>query len=218
MKLLLIEDVPPLAALTREALQGEGFTVDLAASVEQAVETLAVAPPDVIVLDLGLPDGDGLDLLHRLRAGGSTVPVLVVTARAGLNDRIEGLDRGADDYIVKRLPRRRSRRGAGPCCVAPVGLLGRRIQLGTLTFDTASRSVFVADQLVALARGRWMCWKCCCASSARPCRAASSRMRSMRWMRRGAECARSLDFTPAPPAWRGRGECRDSHTFAALVI
>jgi DNA-binding response OmpR family regulator len=152
MKLLLIEDVPPLAALTREALQGEGFTVDLAASVEEAVETLAVAPPDVIVLDLGLPDGDGLDLLHRLRAGGSTVPVLVVTARAGLNDRIEGLDRGADDYIVKPAAPAEIAARCRALLRRPGGLLGRRIQLGTLTFDTASRSVFVAEQPVALAR------------------------------------------------------------------
>lgn len=152
MKLLLIEDVPPLAALTREALQGEGFTVDLAASVEEAVETLAVAPPDVIVLDLGLPDGDGLDLLHRLRADGSTVPVLVVTARAGLNDRIEGLDRGADDYIVKPAAPAEIAARCRALLRRPGGLLGRRIQLGTLTFDTASRSVFVAAQPVALAR------------------------------------------------------------------
>lgn len=152
MKLLLIEDVPPLAALTREALQGEGFTVDVAASLEQAAAMLAVAPPDVIVLDLGLPDGDGLDLLNRLRASGSAVPVLVVTARAGLNDRIAGLDRGADDYMVKPAAPAEIAARCRALLRRPGGLLGRRFQLGALRFETVSRSVFVADQPVPLAR------------------------------------------------------------------
>lgn len=152
MKLLLIEDVPPLAQLTREALETEGFTVDHAPTVEAARAILAVAPADVIVLDLGLPDGDGLDLLHGLRNGGSSIPVLVVTARAGLNDRIEGLDRGADDYIVKPAAPAEIAARCRALLRRPGGLLGRKLQLGNLSFDTASRSVTVAGQPVVLAR------------------------------------------------------------------
>jgi len=103
MKLLLIEDVEPLASLMQSALESAGFRVDTAVSVEQADALITSAPPDVIVLDLGLPDGDGLDFLRQLRSGGTGIPVLVVTARGGLNDRIDGLDGGADDYMVKPL-------------------------------------------------------------------------------------------------------------------
>lgn len=152
MKLLLIEDVPPLAQLTREALETEGFTVDHAPGLEQARAILAVAPPDVIVLDLGLPDGDGLELLHGLRQGGSGIPVLVVTARAGLNDRIDGLDRGADDYIVKPAAPAEIAARCRALLRRPGGLLGRRLQLGNLAFDTASRGVTVSGQAVTLAR------------------------------------------------------------------
>lgn len=152
MKLLLIEDVPPLANLTREALALEGFTVDLAPDLEQARAMLAVAPPDVIVLDLGLPDGDGLELLHGLRARGHAIPVLVVTARAGLNDRIEGLDRGADDYIVKPAAPAEIAARCRALLRRPGGLLGRQLQLGTLAFDTASRGITVAGRPLVLAR------------------------------------------------------------------
>lgn len=81
MKLLLIEDVGALADLTSRHLESEGFRVDVARSVSEARELLAVAPPDVIVLDLGLPDGDGLTLLARLRSEGLAIPILVVTPR-----------------------------------------------------------------------------------------------------------------------------------------
>ena len=152
MKLLLVEDVPPLAELTRDALQLEGFSVEVAATVEQARAVLAVSLPDVIVLDLGLPDGDGLDLLHGLRSARGSVPVLVVTARAGLNDRINGLDRGADDYIVKPAAPAEIAARCRALLRRPGGLLGRTLQLGALTFDTTSRSVAVAGRTVTLAR------------------------------------------------------------------
>lgn len=152
MKLLLIEDVPPLAQLTREALQAEGFSVEVASGVEQASAVLAVSLPDVIVLDLGLPDGDGLDLLHRLRSARAAVPVLVVTARAGLNDRITGLDRGADDYIVKPAAPAEIAARCRALLRRPGGLLGRTLTLGTLSFDTTSRQACVAGRPLALAR------------------------------------------------------------------
>ncbi len=152
MKLLLIEDAPPLAQLTREALETEGFTVDHAPNLEAARIILAVAPPDVIVLDLGLPDGDGLDLLHGLRNEGSAIPVLVVTARVGLNDRVDGLDRGADDYIVKPAAPAEIAARCRALLRRPGGLLGRRLQLGNLAFDTTSRHVTAAGRPLSLAR------------------------------------------------------------------
>jgi DNA-binding response OmpR family regulator len=152
MKLLLIEDVEALALLMRVALQSEGFTVDVAHSVGQAESLLAVTPPDIIVLDLALPDGDGLDFLKRLRATGREVPILVVTARAGLNDRIDGLDGGADDYLVKPAAPAEIAARCRALLRRPGGLLGRRLQLGALCFDTATRCVTVDDRPIQIAR------------------------------------------------------------------
>lgn len=152
MKLLLIEDVAPLAELTSRALEDEGFRVDVARSVAEAEDLLAVAPPDVIVLDLGLPDGDGLALLARLRRAGSTTPILVVTARTGLNQRISGLDRGADDYLGKPAAPAEIAARCRALLRRPDGLLGRQLSCADLTLDTRGRTAMVAGRPLAIAR------------------------------------------------------------------
>ncbi|MBU6499639.1 MAG: response regulator, partial [Rhodospirillales bacterium] len=101
MKLLIIEDNPRLAALMARRLDEAGITVDLVASIEEAGAALGLSTYDGILLDLGLPDGDGSELLRRLRRGGSGTPVLVITARGAVSDRVALLDAGADDYLVK---------------------------------------------------------------------------------------------------------------------
>lgn len=112
MRALVVEDDPGIASGLQASLRQAGYAVDLCASVEAAWLALAVEPFDVMLLDLGLPDGEGLDLLARLRrrpapgAGQASLPhpdmpVLIMTARDGVSDRIGGLDSGADDYIVK---------------------------------------------------------------------------------------------------------------------
>jgi DNA-binding response OmpR family regulator len=152
MKLLLIEDVAPLAELMSKALETEGFTVDVAISVADAKDLLKVAQPDVIVLDLGLPDGDGRDILASLRRAGNDVPVLVVTARAGLNDKIEGLDGGADDYVVKPAAPAEIAARCRALLRRPGGLLGRSLGIANLTFDTATRSILVDGKILIMAR------------------------------------------------------------------
>ncbi len=152
MKLLLIEDVEPLASLMQSALEAAGFRVDTAASVEQADALVTSAPPDVIVLDLGLPDGDGIDFLRKLRSGGKDIPLLVVTARGGLNDRIVGLDGGADDYMVKPAAPAEIAARCRALLRRPGGLLGRKLVLGNLCLETATRSVTVNECPVAIAR------------------------------------------------------------------
>ncbi len=152
MKLLLIEDTPALADLTRDALSRAGFSVDLAASLSEAELIVAAAPPDVIVLDLGLPDGDGRDLLKRLRRGGSGVPVLVVTARGGLNDRIEGLDGGADDYMVKPAAPAEIAARCRALLRRPGAVLGETLQFGALRLDVASRQASIDGAAIQLAR------------------------------------------------------------------
>ena len=101
MRILLVEDVRTAAALLMRGLREEGFVVDHAASLAEADEAAFVTTHDLIVLDGMLPDGDGVALCRTLRARGQQVPVLMLTARDALSDRVDGLNAGADDYLTK---------------------------------------------------------------------------------------------------------------------
>jgi DNA-binding response OmpR family regulator len=101
MRLLLIEDDASLARALKSGLTAEGFAVDAAAEAAEALRLFHVNPYDALVLDLGLPGPDGLTVLQAVRGEGSAVPVLILTARAALPDRVAGLDAGADDYLAK---------------------------------------------------------------------------------------------------------------------
>ncbi|UVL01142.1 response regulator [Pseudomonas sp. B21-048] len=101
MRLLLIEDDLALGEGIHQALSREGYTVDWLKDGSSALHSLLSETFDLALLDLGLPRMDGLDVLHRLRKSGSNLPVLILTARDATEDRIAGLDGGADDYLVK---------------------------------------------------------------------------------------------------------------------
>ncbi|MEO8602349.1 MAG: response regulator transcription factor [bacterium] len=101
MRLLVVEDEPTLARHLRKGLQEAAWTVDVSQSAEDAWQQLLLSPYDLVVLDLGLPGADGLTLLRRLREAGYGTPVLILTARGAVDDRIAGLDAGADDYMGK---------------------------------------------------------------------------------------------------------------------
>jgi len=101
MRLILIEDDSALAEGIAAALRQGGHLVDLAATGESVSRLVRASAYECGILDLGLPDMDGIDLLRQLRAEGYSFPVLILTARDGLDDRIRGLDSGADDYLVK---------------------------------------------------------------------------------------------------------------------
>lgn len=101
MRLLLVEDTDELAQSVLRFLQGEGHAVDHAPDLATAAAALAVAEYACVILDLGLPDGSGLDLLRAARRAGDRTPMLIATARDQISDRIAGLDAGADDYVVK---------------------------------------------------------------------------------------------------------------------
>lgn len=167
MRVLLIEDTPDLAEAVLRYLRAEGHAVDHVASCDEAAAALRVADYAVVLLDLGLPDGTGLDLLRQRRAAGDRTPVIIATARDQISDRIAGLDAGADDYVVKPFDlgelaarlRAHARRGEGhPAPVIAIGELrvdraGARVHLGTREIGLTSREWSVLDALVA-ARGR----------------------------------------------------------------
>jgi two-component system, OmpR family, KDP operon response regulator KdpE len=100
-RVLVVDDEPAIRRFLRTSLGAQGYQVDEAADGGAALDLLRRSPPDVLVLDLGLPDLDGFELLRRLRAGGSALPVIVLSSRADEKGKVEALDLGADDYVTK---------------------------------------------------------------------------------------------------------------------
>ena len=101
MRILVVDDDPGVRSALDRALRLDGYEVTSVADGEAALTSLAVAPPDAVVLDLGLPGIDGLEVARRMRVAGDDTPVLMLTARDAVHDRVLGLDAGADDYVVK---------------------------------------------------------------------------------------------------------------------
>jgi two-component system response regulator MprA len=101
MRILVVDDEPAVRTALERALRLDGYEVDLAADGRQALDVLAGAAPDAIVLDVLMPELDGLEVCRRLRGAGDRTPVLMLTARDRVKDRVSGLDAGADDYLVK---------------------------------------------------------------------------------------------------------------------
>src|SRR5437773_4578027 len=101
MRILVVEDEKKTASFIRKALQAEGFAVDLIHNGNEAVTAIETTPFDVVVLDIMLPGRDGLSVLRRLRERKITIPVLLLTARGEVSERVEGLNAGADDYLPK---------------------------------------------------------------------------------------------------------------------
>ncbi len=154
MKVLVVEDDPAVRSSLERSLAFEGYEVVTAADGEAGLQAVDLHAPDVVVLDLGLPRVDGLEVCRRLRAAGSTVPVLVLTARESTGDRVRGLDAGADDYLPKPF--------ALEELLARIRALGRRavissadqrvLVVGDLRMDTGSREVTRDGSPVPLTR------------------------------------------------------------------
>jgi two-component system response regulator MprA len=118
MRVMVVDDEPAVRGALERALKLEGYSVSTAENGAIALRELALAAPDAIVLDLLMPEVDGLEVCRRLRAAGDRTPVLILTARDGISDRVDGLDAGADDYLAELLARlralmRRSEPGPG---------------------------------------------------------------------------------------------------------
>ena len=150
--LLLVEDDPSIRSWLTENLADEGYQVDSCCSLHEARVALG-SKYDLLLLDLGLPDGDGLDLCREIRAAHSTLPIIILTAREALEERVRGLDHGADDYVIKpfELPelvaRIRSvlRRTKGPTASG-------RLTVGELWADPETRVAGKDDRTLELRR------------------------------------------------------------------
>lgn len=143
MRLLVVEDERRIAEIVKRTLERSGFAVDTVRHCADAREALLLVPYDATILDLGLPDGDGLNLLSELRSTGNAVPVLVLTARDAVEDRVSGLDAGADDYLVKPFAMAELVARTKALLRRPGGALGATLEAGNLVFDTIGRDVRV---------------------------------------------------------------------------
>lgn len=151
----MVDDDPGVRNAVSRALEFEGYEVALAADGAEALDSVARDEPDAIVLDVAMPRVDGLEVCRRLRAGGSTLPVLVLTARHEVTDRVAGLDAGADDYLVKPfaleelLARLRAllRRS-----VPPGEGTTPSLQVGDLVLDPRARTVVRGERPIELTR------------------------------------------------------------------
>jgi len=155
MRVLLVEDDIALADAVKAYLDGKGFAVDHAPTLAAARSMLPLAPWDAMLLDLHLPDGDGLSLIPTARHRAPQLPIVVLTARDQVSDRVRGLDSGADDYLVKpfdpeellaRLRAIERRRSGG---------VTSTIRVGQLVIDLGNMTVLRRDEPVALTAKEW---------------------------------------------------------------
>ncbi|HOL38629.1 MAG TPA: response regulator transcription factor, partial [Rubrivivax sp.] len=150
MRVLLVEDEPTLRAQLRLALQGAGYAVDEADNGRDALHLGQTEPFDAVVLDLGLPQLDGLSVLQRWRAGGLATPVLILTARDSWTDKVAGIDAGADDYLAKPFHVEELLARLRALIRRAHGIASPLLRCGAVTLDTRSGRVDAAGQAVAL--------------------------------------------------------------------
>ena len=143
MRILIVEDEEGLRRYVRAALEDSGFSIDEAACLDDATAHVQNVPDDAVVLDLGLPDGDGLTLIETVRRTRGGLPVLVLTARDSVKDRVRGLDTGADDYLVKPFAMEELVARIRALLRRPGQVLGAVLTAGNVTLDTVARNAAV---------------------------------------------------------------------------
>ena len=150
MRVLVVEDERKIADFIRRGLTEQGYAVDVAYDGEEALDWPAVAEFDVVILDVMLPRRNGIDVCRTLRERGVRIPILMLTARDAVEDRVRGLDSGADDYLVKPfafaelLARLRALARREPGVIAP------SLEIGDLTLDTTTREVSRGGKLIEM--------------------------------------------------------------------
>jgi len=150
MRVLLVEDDPRLSGLLQRGLRGEGYAVDISGTVDEGRWLAKENPYDALIFDVMLPDGDGFGLCRELRQAGNWTPVLMLTARDAVADRVQGLDAGADDYLVK--PHSFDELAARVRALIRRGARERPaiLRLGTLALDPATRTVTADSRRIEL--------------------------------------------------------------------
>ncbi|WP_370677223.1 response regulator transcription factor [Pleomorphomonas sp. PLEO] len=152
MRVLLVEDEPEMASALRAALTRHDMIVDHAPNLFEAEAIAALGGYDALVLDRQLPDGDGLTLIPKLRARGNLVPVLVLTVRGDVADRVAGLDRGADDYLAKPFALEEFLARLRALMRRPANVQSDKVRAGRLSFDFVNREASVGDVVLDLTR------------------------------------------------------------------
>jgi len=159
MQILLVEDDQPLARGLQQALGQQGYVVNHVGTGEAALHVIEFDKPDIVILDIGLPDIDGITVLKKVRKSDTELPVLMLTARDGVDDKVVGLDSGADDYLAKPFDMTE--------LLARLRVLERRITtvkssvigIGLVSLDTVAQQVSVNGEEVELARREYMLLK-----------------------------------------------------------
>ena len=152
MRLLVIEDEDRLSGILRSKLGEVGFTVDIASSAADAGAALELINYDAAVLDLGLPDGDGLAVLAGARRAGNAIPILILTARDAVEDRVAGLNAGADDYLTKPFAMAELVARIKALLRRPGGVLGMTLEAGNVCLDTVGRELTIGGIPARLSR------------------------------------------------------------------
>ncbi len=167
MQVLLIEDDPSLAQALIQTLKHEGFSVNHLAEGKQGILAVQTELPDIVILDLGLPDIDGTEVLKAIRVESADLPVLVLTARTSLDDKVKGLDLGADDYLAKPFEVAE--------LLARLRVFERRastlkhadLTIGEVSIDSASHQVTVSGEYIDFSRREFMLLKAMMENSGR---------------------------------------------------
>lgn len=152
MRILLVEDDPLLGNATQVGLTNEGYTVEWIKDGAEAKSALECNSFDGVVLDLGLPGLDGLDLLFAMRKNGDETPVLVLTARDSINDRVKGLDAGSDDYLIKPFDLDELNARLRAIIRRASGRASPAIVIGGVSLDPVTHKVVMRDKVINLSQ------------------------------------------------------------------
>jgi two-component system, OmpR family, response regulator len=155
MRVLLVEDDPILGVAVRDQIAADGHTVDWVKRLDVADDSIRTVAYELVLLDLMLPDGRGLDFLRARRAAGDVTPVIIVTARDQISDRIAGLNTGADDYLVKPFDLSELSARIGAVARRYAGNPNPLVEVGGLAIDLAARSIHRGGRAIALTAREW---------------------------------------------------------------
>jgi two-component system, OmpR family, response regulator MprA len=156
MRVLVVDDEPAVRTALERALRLEGYDVELAADGAEALQRLSLHTPDAVVLDVLMPKVDGLEVCRRLRAADDRTPVLMLTARDSIGDRVAGLDAGADDYLVKPFALEELHARLRALLRRASSTEGGTLRFSDLTMDTGTREVRRGSRRIELTRTEFL--------------------------------------------------------------